>query len=171
MVNTYNDVRIRIEVVVVCGAVDLLDIDIHASVVGPVVRERDDEPDAVRLGGGYDGVEARDTVAARVECRYPVRPELVVSAVGLRRSHVVETPIIRCKFRMSLIAPRNRNWLGVARLPRADGGEPRVLDVVEGRVDVRIRVLCEPVRVRTSNDIICAVEGELLSVRFDKASR
>ena len=56
MVNTYNDVRIRIEVVVVCGAVDLLDIDIHASVVGPVVRQGNDETQTCGLRQGNDGI-------------------------------------------------------------------------------------------------------------------
>lgn len=47
--------------------VQLGDIDVHTAVVGPVVRERDNETDPVSLRGRDDGVKARDTVVTRVE--------------------------------------------------------------------------------------------------------
>ena len=88
-----DDGRVRVERVVRAARVELADIDVHSAVVRPVVRQRDDEPDAVRLRGRDDSVEAGDTEVSGVEGRDTVLPELVVSAVILGACDIVETPI------------------------------------------------------------------------------
>ena len=37
---THNDLSVGVKVIVVVGAKDLLDVNVHASVVGPVVRAK-----------------------------------------------------------------------------------------------------------------------------------
>lgn len=63
-----------VERVVRSARVELRHVDVHAAVIGPVVRQRDDEADAVRLGGAHDIVEVRNTIFARVERRHAVGP-------------------------------------------------------------------------------------------------
>ena len=69
-----DDIRIRVECVVRATRVKLADVHIHSAVVRPVVRQRDNEPDAVRLRGRYDGVEARDSEVTSVERRFGSPP-------------------------------------------------------------------------------------------------
>lgn len=72
--------------------VQLRDVDVHASVVGPVVRKCDNKTNAILLRRADDGVKARDSEAAGIECSYAILPELVVSTVFLRGGNIVEAP-------------------------------------------------------------------------------
>lgn len=54
-----DDLGVAVEVVVVVRVEDLLDVDVHATVVGPVVGERDDQAETTPIWGG-DTLRVRD---------------------------------------------------------------------------------------------------------------
>ena len=60
------------------AGVELRDVDVHSTVVAPVVGEGNDETNTVCLGGGDDVVEFAKTVATSVNGWSTVGPELVV---------------------------------------------------------------------------------------------
>lgn len=72
--------------------VQLRDVDVHASVIRPVVRKCDNKTNAILLRRADNGVKARDSEATGIESGYAILPELVVSTVFLRGGNIVEAP-------------------------------------------------------------------------------
>lgn len=72
--------------------VELGNVDVHSTVVGPVVGQCDNELESVLLCCCNNRVKARDTIIARVERGYAIAPELVVRAIALNGSDIIESP-------------------------------------------------------------------------------
>ena len=54
---TYDDFGVGVEIVMRLALTDnLVDVDIHSSIVAPIVGQRDDETDVVRFRGSNDVV-------------------------------------------------------------------------------------------------------------------
>jgi hypothetical protein len=73
-----DSLRVRVERVVCTSGVELGDVDIHSTVIAPVVGECNDESQAVRLGGRNYVVKFAQTVCTGVDGRDTVCPELIV---------------------------------------------------------------------------------------------
>lgn len=112
----------------------------HASIIGPVVDEVDDQLDAVLFGAFDDVVKALEAIGAGIDLRLAVDERLVVDGVGARiRSHVVE-------------APDTKDF------------HARASDVLHDKVDIGVIGLeANPVGVRTSEVLLLAVDDEVRS--------
>lgn len=112
----------------------------HASIIGPVVDEVDDELDAVLFGALDDVVQALEAVGAGVDLGFAVDEGLVVDGVSARvGGHVVEAP-------------------------NAKDFHPRAGDVLHDEVDIGIVGLeADPVGVGASEVLLLAVDDEVCS--------
>jgi hypothetical protein len=113
------DIRVGIEITMSLSTTqDLRDVYIHASIVAPIIDERDDEADTGSFGLRDDCVEFAETIGTSVDGGCTVGPELVVGSVGLNARHVIESPgaddscTSLCDFAKGLGDKRGRAQLG-----------------------------------------------------------
>jgi len=92
-----DHLSIGVESIVSSTGVKLRNVDVHSTVVGPVVGQCHDETDAMSFCRLYNVVKSRDTEVASIEGGNTVLPELVVGTEVLGRCDVIESPRERMK--------------------------------------------------------------------------